>query len=87
MANSCGAIVVGAGPAGLATAAALQARGLGAIILEKGDAVAPLRPPASSHGPRALRPAGPPDAEGLRPLSLPRSSRPISRGLRGKVRP
>lgn len=39
MANSCDAIVVGAGPAGLATAAALSARGLDAIILEKSDAV------------------------------------------------
>jgi cation diffusion facilitator CzcD-associated flavoprotein CzcO len=34
------AIVVGAGPAGLATAAALKRRGLGAVILEKENAVA-----------------------------------------------
>ena len=40
MANSTDAIVIGAGPAGLATAAALQARGLDAAILEKSDAVA-----------------------------------------------
>jgi cation diffusion facilitator CzcD-associated flavoprotein CzcO len=39
MADSCDAIVVGAGPAGLATAAALKARGLDAVILEKSDAV------------------------------------------------
>jgi cation diffusion facilitator CzcD-associated flavoprotein CzcO len=39
MANSCDAIVVGAGPAGLATAAALQPRGLDATIFEKSDAV------------------------------------------------
>lgn len=39
MANSCDAIVIGAGPAGLATAAALRARGLNAAILEKSDAV------------------------------------------------
>ncbi len=39
MANSCDAIVIGAGPAGLAAAAALRARGLDAIILEKSDAV------------------------------------------------
>ena len=39
MANSCDAIIIGAGPAGLATAAALQARGLNAAILEKSDAV------------------------------------------------
>jgi cation diffusion facilitator CzcD-associated flavoprotein CzcO len=39
MANSCDAIVVGAGPAGLATAAALRARGLSATILEKSDTV------------------------------------------------
>jgi cation diffusion facilitator CzcD-associated flavoprotein CzcO len=39
MANSCDAIVIGAGPAGLATAAALRARGLSATILEKSDAV------------------------------------------------
>jgi cation diffusion facilitator CzcD-associated flavoprotein CzcO len=39
MARSCDAIIIGAGPAGLATAAALQARGLNATILEKSDAV------------------------------------------------
>ncbi len=39
MANSCDAIIIGAGPAGLATAAALRARGLNASILEKSDAV------------------------------------------------
>ena len=39
MANSCDAIIIGAGPAGLATAAALRARGLNAVILEKSDAV------------------------------------------------
>ena len=39
MVQSCDAIVIGAGPAGLATAAALRARGLNAAILEKADAV------------------------------------------------
>ena len=39
MANSVDAIIIGAGPAGLATAAALRARGLSAAILEKSDAV------------------------------------------------
>ena len=39
MADSCDAIIIGAGPAGLATAAALRARGLNAAILEKSDAV------------------------------------------------
>ena len=39
MASSCDAIVIGAGPAGLATAAALEARGLNAAILEKSGAV------------------------------------------------
>src|SRR5690242_18411194 len=39
MASSCDAVVIGAGPAGLATAAALQARGVKAAILEKSDAV------------------------------------------------
>jgi cation diffusion facilitator CzcD-associated flavoprotein CzcO len=39
MTDSCDAIVIGAGPAGLATAAALQAWGLNATILEKSDAV------------------------------------------------
>ena len=39
MARSCDAIIIGAGPAGLATAAALQARGLNATILEKSDTV------------------------------------------------
>jgi Pyridine nucleotide-disulphide oxidoreductase len=37
--QSCDAIVIGAGPAGLAAAAALRARGLDAAILEKSDAV------------------------------------------------
>jgi cation diffusion facilitator CzcD-associated flavoprotein CzcO len=39
MAKSCDAIVIGAGPAGLATAAALKARGRDAVILEKSDTV------------------------------------------------
>ncbi len=43
MANSCDAIIIGAGPAGLATAAALRARGLNASILEKPDAVGAVR--------------------------------------------
>jgi cation diffusion facilitator CzcD-associated flavoprotein CzcO len=37
--QSCDAIIIGAGPAGLATAAALRSRGLNAAILEKSDAV------------------------------------------------
>jgi thioredoxin reductase len=36
---TCDAIVVGAGPAGLATAACLKARGRDAVILEKADSV------------------------------------------------
>jgi cation diffusion facilitator CzcD-associated flavoprotein CzcO len=39
MVNSCDAIVIGAGPAGLAAAAALRARGLNAAILEKSNTV------------------------------------------------
>jgi putative flavoprotein involved in K+ transport len=39
MANSCDAIIIGAGPAGLATAAALRTRDLSAAILERSDAV------------------------------------------------
>jgi len=39
LAQSCDAIIIGAGPAGLATAAALRAGGLSATILEKSDAV------------------------------------------------
>ena len=39
MASSCAAIIIGAGPAGLATAAAFRAWGLNAPILEKSDAV------------------------------------------------
>jgi cation diffusion facilitator CzcD-associated flavoprotein CzcO len=42
MASSCDAIIIGAGPAGLATAAALRARGLDATILEKSDSVGPV---------------------------------------------
>jgi cation diffusion facilitator CzcD-associated flavoprotein CzcO len=37
--QSCDAIIIGAGPAGLATAAALRSRGLNAAILEKSDVV------------------------------------------------
>jgi indole-3-pyruvate monooxygenase len=37
-----GAIVVGAGPAGLATAACLQAQGVGALVLEKAACIASL---------------------------------------------
>src|SRR5271156_1392935 len=39
MAHSCDAVIVGAGPAGLAAAMALRARGHDASILEKTDAV------------------------------------------------
>ena len=39
MARLCDAIIIGAGPAGLATAAALRARGLNAAILEKSAVV------------------------------------------------
>ncbi len=39
MVQSCDAIVIGAGPAGLAAAAAFRSRGLKATILEKSDAV------------------------------------------------
>jgi cation diffusion facilitator CzcD-associated flavoprotein CzcO len=39
MVKSCDAIIIGAGPAGLATAAALRSKGLSAAILEKSDAV------------------------------------------------
>ena len=39
MVRSCDAIIIGAGPAGLATAAALQGRGFSVTMLEKSDAV------------------------------------------------
>ena len=39
MVRSCDAIIIGAGPAGLATAAALQGRDLSVTMLEKSDAV------------------------------------------------
>jgi cation diffusion facilitator CzcD-associated flavoprotein CzcO len=39
VAHECDAIVIGAGPAGLAAAASLKARGRDAVILEKADAV------------------------------------------------
>ena len=40
MANAPDAVIVGAGPAGLAVSACLKGRGLDAVILEKSDAVA-----------------------------------------------
>ena len=39
MSDKLDAIIIGAGPAGLAAAAALRARGLNTAILEKSDAV------------------------------------------------
>ncbi|MBV9909966.1 MAG: NAD(P)/FAD-dependent oxidoreductase, partial [Hyphomicrobiales bacterium] len=39
MVQSCDAIIIGAGPAGLATAAAFRTRGVNAAILEKSNAV------------------------------------------------
>ncbi|MGB7975524.1 MAG: NAD(P)/FAD-dependent oxidoreductase [Roseiarcus sp.] len=39
MVQSCDVVIIGAGPAGLATAAAFRSRGLNAAILEKSDAV------------------------------------------------
>jgi NADPH-dependent 2,4-dienoyl-CoA reductase/sulfur reductase-like enzyme len=39
VAQSCDVVVIGAGPAGLATAAQLRKRGLTSVILEKADAV------------------------------------------------
>jgi NADPH-dependent 2,4-dienoyl-CoA reductase/sulfur reductase-like enzyme len=42
VANACDAVIIGAGPAGLAAGASLKARGLDVVILEKSDAVAPV---------------------------------------------
>ena len=36
-----GAVVIGAGPAGLASAAELRRRGVPAVVLERADGVAP----------------------------------------------
>ena len=44
-----------------------------------------LRSPPPAYRPRPLRPARLGDPEGLRPLSLARSRRRLSRGVRGKV--
>ena len=91
MANSCDAIIIGAGPAGLATAAALKARGLDAAILEKSDAVGAVwrrhydRLHLHTDRARSGLP-GLPIPQDLRPLSFARSRRRISRGLRGEVR-
>ena len=79
MARSCDAIIIGAGPAGLATAAALQARGLNAAILEKSDAVGAVwrrhYDRLHLHTDRARsEPPGSAHAEGLRPLPLARSA-------------
>src|SRR5271165_236457 len=42
MTNACDAVVIGAGPAGLAAAACLKARGLDVVVLEKSGAVGPV---------------------------------------------
>jgi 2-polyprenyl-6-methoxyphenol hydroxylase-like FAD-dependent oxidoreductase len=42
VANARDAVIIGAGPAGLAAGACLKARGLDVVILEKSDAVAPV---------------------------------------------
>ncbi len=89
--QSCDAIVIGAGPAGLATATALRARGLNATLLEKFDAVGAVwrrhYDRLHLHTDRAR--SGSPwhaDNDRLRPLSFARAGRRVSRGLRSKVR-
>ncbi len=42
MAKACDAVIIGAGPAGLAAGACLKARGLDIAILEKSDSVGPV---------------------------------------------
>ena len=57
MASSCDAIIIGAGPAGLATAAAFRARGLRAALLEKSDAVSSVSAAAAQATPFCIRTA------------------------------
>ena len=86
MANSVDAIIIGAGPAGLAAAAALSARGLSAAILEKSDAVGAVwrRHYDRLHLHTDRGHSGLPGfhAIGLWPLPLPRASRRIPGKLR-----
>jgi putative flavoprotein involved in K+ transport len=84
------AIVVGAGPAGLAMAAALKARGRNAIILEKSDMVVSVwrrhydRLRLHTDRARSSLPRLPmPKAYGRYPT---RSGHRIFRGLRCKLR-
>ncbi len=92
MPEACDAIVIGAGPAGLATAACLRQRGLMPVILEKANAVGAVwrrhydRAP-SAHRSWTFRPARPADAVVLRPLSVARAGGRLSRELRRQVRP
>jgi 2-polyprenyl-6-methoxyphenol hydroxylase-like FAD-dependent oxidoreductase len=57
-----GTVVIGAGPAGLASAAELRRRGVPAVVLERGDGIATswrgLRPPAAELEPLVLAAAG-----------------------------
>ena len=90
MAEACDAIVIGAGPAGLAAAACLgagpQARHPGEVERGRAGLAAPLRPAASAHRSRTFRPARPADALVLRPLSVARAGGRLSRKLRRPIR-
>ena len=75
LAKSCDVIVIGAGPAGLATAAALKTRGLNAAkyseIQRRRRGLAAALRRLHLHTDRARsRPTGFGDTEGFRPLSL-----------------
>ena len=83
-------LVIGAGPAGLATSRELARAGVAHTVLERGDGVAPhvdasLRQPRPPHRQTPLRAPGPALPEGHAPLPEPRQLHRVPADLCGDV--